>query len=149
MEEKDLQLLEESKLYVSSMGKWMKFFAILGCIGAGFMVLAALLLISVGSFIPLAEDLGVLSRVGTGVVGFIYLIIAAVYIYPIIYLFRASAAARLAIESKDNVQMTEFLKNNKSFWKYCGILTIVLFCFYIVLIIGFIIAGVALGLSSL
>jgi hypothetical protein len=149
MEEKDLQLLEESKLYVSSMGKWMKFFAILGCIGAGFMVLAALLLISVGSFIPLAEDLGVLSRVGTGVVGFIYLIIAAVYIYPIIYLFRASAAARLAIESKDNVQMTEFLKNNKSFWRYCGILTIVLFCFYIVLIIGFIIAGVALGLSSL
>ncbi len=149
MEEKDLQLLEESKLYVSSTGKWMKFFAILGCIGAGFMVLAALLLISVGSFIPLAEDLGVLSRVGTGVVGFIYLIIAAVYIYPIIYLFRASAAARLAIESKDNVQMTEFLKNNKSFWRYCGILTIVLFCFYIVLIIGFIIAGVALGLSSL
>ncbi len=149
MEEKDLQLLEESKLYVSSMGKWMKFFAILSCIGAGFMVLAALLLILVGSFIPLAEDLGVLSRVGTGVVGFIYLIIAAVYIYPIIYLFRASAAARLAIESKDNVQMTEFLKNNKSFWRYCGILTIVLFCFYIVLIIGFIIAGVAMGLSSL
>ena len=41
MEEKDLQLLEESKQYVGSTGKWMKFFAILGCIGVGFLILAA------------------------------------------------------------------------------------------------------------
>lgn len=146
MEEKDLQLLEESKLYVSSTGKWMKFFAILGCIGAGLLVLAALMMASVGSYIPLDEDFGIFGRIGMRLFGIIYLVFAAVYVYPIIYLFRASAAARLAVECNDNVQMTEFLKNNKSFWKYCGILTIVLFCLYIVLIIGIIIAGVATGL---
>jgi len=145
MEEKDLQLLEESKLYVSSMGKWMKFFAILGCIGAGFLVIVAIIMATVGSYIPLDKDFG-LGGIGMRMVGIIYLVIAAVYIFPIIYLFRASAAARLAVECNDNVQMTEFLKNNKSFWKFCGILTIVMFCFYIVLIIGIIIAGVATGL---
>ena len=147
MEEKDLQLLEESKLYVSSMGKWMKFFAILSCIGAGFLVLAAIMVASVGNFMPFDEDFGVFGRIGMRMVGILYLVFAAVYIYPIICLFRASAAAKLAVESNDNVQMAEFLKNNKSFWKYCGILTIVLFCVYILVIIGVAIAFVATGLS--
>jgi len=142
MEERDLQLLEESKLYVSSTGKWMKFFAVLGCIGAGFMVIAAIIMASVGSYIPLDDDFGSFFM---RMMGIIYLVVAAVYIYPIIYLFRASAAATLAVESNDNVQMTEFLKNNKSFWKYCGILTIVMFCVYILLILGIAIAFAATG----
>lgn len=146
MEEKDLQLLEESKQYVESTGKWMKFFAILGCIGVGFLVLAALMMASVGSYIPLDEDFGAFGRIFMRMFGIIYLVIAAVYIYPIIYLFRASAAARLAAESNDNVQVTEFLKNNKSYWKYCGILTIVMFCVYILLILGIAIAFAATGM---
>ncbi len=146
MEEKDLQLLEESKLYVSSTGKWMKFFAILGCIGAGLLVLAALMMASVGSYIPLDEDFGIFGRIGMRLFGIIYLVFAAVYVYPIIYLFRASAAARLAVECNDNVQMTEFLKNNKSFWKYCGILTIVLFCVYILMVLGIAIAFASAGM---
>ena len=146
MEEKDLQLLEESKLYVSSTGKWMKFFAILGCIGAGLLVLAALMMASVGRYIPLDEDFGIFGRIGMRLFGIIYLVFAAVYVYPIIYLFRASAAAKLAVECNDNVQMTEFLKNNKSFWKYCGILTIVLFCVYILMVLGIAIAFASAGM---
>ena len=147
MEEKDLQLLEESKQYVCSTSKWMKFFAILGCIGAGFLILAAIMMSSLGSIMPLEDDFDVFGRIGLRMVSVLYLVCAAVYIYPIITLFRASAAARLAVESNDNVQMTEFLKNNKSFWKYCGILTIVLFCVYIIVIVGVVIAVAATGLS--
>ena len=142
MEEKDLQLLEESKLYVSSMGKWMKFFAVLGCIGIAFLVLCTIFMMAVGANIPLFD--GVMSLKWFSL---IYIVLAAIYIWPIMYLFRASAAAKQAVEYNDNVQMTEFLKNNKSFWKYCGILTIVLFCVYILVIIGVAIAFAATGLS--
>ena len=38
---------------------------------------------------------------------------------------RASHAADLAIHSNSNEAMVDFLKNNKSFWKFCGIFTIV------------------------
>ena len=64
-------------------------------------------------------------------------------------MFRASAAAKLAVESNDNIQMAEFLKNNKSFWKFCGILTIVVLCIYVVAIIGIIIAAIATGMPMM
>ena len=139
MEEKDLQLLEESKLYVSSMGKWMKFFAVLGCIGIAILVLCTIFMMAFGGHIPM---FGCMSLRWFSL---IYLIMAVLYIIPTIYLFRASAAAKLAVECNDNVQMTEFLKNNKSFWKFCGIFTIVVLIVYVLVIIGVAIAAVAIG----
>ncbi|MBO6050705.1 MAG: hypothetical protein J6P65_01840 [Bacteroidales bacterium] len=144
MEEKDLQLLEESKLYVSSTGKWMKFFAVLGCIGIAFLVLCTFFMMVVGAYIPMFS--GVMSLRWFSL---IYIVLAVIYVWPIIYMFRASAAAKLAVESNDNIQMAEFLKNNKSFWKFCGILTIVVLCIYVVAIIGIIIAAIATGMPMM
>ena len=143
MEEKDLQLLEESKLYVSSMGKWMKFFAVLGCIGIAILVLCTIFMMAFGGHVPM---FGCMSLRWFSL---IYLIMAVLYIIPTIYLFRASAAAKLAVECNDNVQMTEFLKNNKSFWKFCGIFTIVVLIVYVLVIIGVAIAAVAIGLPMM
>ena len=144
MEEKDLQLLEESKLYVSSMGKWMKFMAILGCIGIAFIVLIAFAVLFSGTL--LADAFGGL---GMRWLGLVYLVFVALYIPPVIYLFRASSAAQLAVEANNNEQVVEFLKNNKSFWKFCGILTIVVLCIYVVAIIGIIIAAIAMRMSMM
>ena len=145
MEEKDLQFLEESKLYVSSMGKWMKFFAVLMTICLVFLVLGCIGAISFGSKIPL-DMFGGLSLKWFGL---LYLILIILYIFPTIYLYRSSAAAKLAVESDDNVSMVEFLKNNKSFWKFCGILTIVMLIFYVLIIIGVMVAAIAMGMPMM
>ena len=145
MEEKDLQLLEESKLYVSSMGKWMKFFAVLMTIALVFMALGCIGIVSFGSHIPM-EVFGGLSLKWFG---FLYLIMIILYVFPTLYLYRSSAAAQLAVEANDNEQVVEFLKNNKSFWKFCGILTIVMLCTYVVAIIGIIIAAIAMGMPMM
>jgi uncharacterized membrane protein (DUF485 family) len=141
MEEKDLQLLEESKLYVSSMGKWMKFFAVLMTIALVFMALGCIGIMLFGSLIPL-DMFGGLSLRWFGI---LYLILIILYIFPTLYLYRSSAAARLAVECDDNVQMVEFLRNNKSFWKFCGILTIVMLALYVVFIICMVIFAMAVG----
>lgn len=140
MEEKDLQQLEESKLYVSSMGKWMKFFAVLGCIGVAFLVLCTIFMMAVGTHVPMFG--GVMSLRWFSL---IYIVLAVLYVWPIIYLFRASTAAKQAVECNDNVQMTEFLKNNKSFWKFCGILSIVMMVLYVVFIICMMIFALTKG----
>ena len=145
MEEKDLQLLEESKLYVSSMGKWMKFFAVLMTICLVFLVLGCIGAISFGSKIPLYMFGGLSLKW----FGLLYLILIILYIFPTIYLYRSSAAAKLAVESDDNVSMVEFLKNNKSFWKFCGILTIVMLIFYVLIIIGIMVAAIAMGMPMM
>lgn len=144
MEEKDLQLLEESKLYVSSMGKWMKFFALLGCVGIAFLVLCTILMMAVGSHIPMFSGMMSLRWFSL-----IYIVLAVLYVWPIIYLFRSSAAAKLAEESNDNVQMVEFLKNNRSFWKFCGILSIVMIALYVVFMIAWVIFMTTMDVSNL
>ncbi len=141
MEEKDLQLLQESKLYVSSMGKWMKFFAVLMTIALVFMALGCIGIMSFGSLIPL-DMFGGLSLKWFGL---LYLILIILYIFPTLYLYRSSAAARLAVECDDNIQMVEFLKNNKSFWKFCGILTIVMLAMYVVFIICMVAFAMTVG----
>jgi len=141
MEEKDLQLLEESKLYVSSMGKWMKFFAVLMTIALVFMALGCIGIMSFGSHIPM-EVFGGLSLKWFGL---LYLILIILYVFPTLYLYRSSAAAQLAVEAKDNEQVVEFLKNNKSFWKFCGILTIVMLALYVVFIICMVIFAITIG----
>ena len=141
MEEKDLQLLEESKLYVSSMGKWMKFFAVLMTICLVFFALGCIGIMSFGLHIPV-DMFGGLSLKWFGL---LYLILIILYIFPTLYLYRSSAAAKLAVESNDNYQMLEFLKNNKSFWKFCGILTIVMLALYVVFIICMVIFAMSIG----
>ena len=77
--------------------------------------------------------------------GFLYLIMIILYVFPTLYLYRSSAAAQLAVEANDNEQVVEFLKNNKSFWKFCGILTIVMLALYVVFIICMVIFAITVG----
>ena len=78
------------------------------------------------------------------VLGIFYLIMAGLYIYPILCLLRASKAAQMAVEMNSNEQMVEFLSNNKSFWKFCGILTIVMLALSVLMII---VAPIAVAFS--
>lgn len=144
MEENNIRLLEESKMYVSSIGKWLKFFAVFSCICIFFLLMCTILMIALGSHIPMFHG-------GKSLRWFnlIYIVLALLYIWPILYMFRSSAAAKSAVESNDNVQIVEFLKNNKLYWKFCGILTIVLFAVYIVFIIAMIISATTMDVSNL
>ena len=144
MEEKDLQLLEAAKEHVISTGKWMKFLAILGCIGAVFMILCGICVMAFSGVM----DFGFYPVPGgsfiTIFMGIFYLIMAGLYIYPIICLLRASKAAQMAVEMNSNEQMVEFLSNNKSFWKFCGILTIVMLALSVLMLI---VAPIAVAFS--
>lgn len=146
MEEKDLQLLQEARKYVDSTGKWMLYFAILMTIGAAFMVLAGGLVMVSGIVLnSMTGDYGYHGKFPpafTALMGLIYIIFGIVYIIPAVILFRCSKSAKNAVNNADNEQMVEFLKNNKSWWKFCGILTIVCICIYLLLIVGIVIASV-------
>lgn len=144
MEEKDLQLLEAAKEHVISTSKWMKFLAILGCIGAVFMILCGICVMAFSGVM----DFGFYDVPGgsfiTIFMGIFYLIMAGLYIYPILCLLRASKAAQMAVEMNSNEQMVEFLSNSKSFWKFCGILTIVMLALSV---IALIVAPIAVAFS--
>lgn len=143
MEEKELQMMETAREYVRSAGKWMQFMGILLCISTAFMFLCGIMMMV---FSGAGFHLGYypMERGFTIMMGIIYLIMAGIYIYPALCLLRAAKAAKEAAEFNNNEQMVEFLRNNKAFWKFCGILTIVMLALSVLMLI---VAPIAVAFS--
>ena len=144
MEEKELQMMGTAREYVRSAGKWMQFMAILLCISVAFMFLCGIMMMGFSGVLSSFDNPGMYG-VFPIAMGIIYLIMAGVYIYPALLLLRAAKAAKEAAEFNNNEQMVEFLRNNKAFWKFCGIFTIV--CFGRCILAGFV--GVIVAIAAL
>jgi hypothetical protein len=122
--EDELQQMDYARAYLYSISKWMKFFFVLMIICIAFMVIGGLCAIITSPLMGSLSDAGI--DMPFWIFGVLYLACAVVYIFPALYMKRAANAADIAIHSNSNEAVVEFLKNNKSLWKFCGILTIVM-----------------------
>ena len=122
--------------------KWCLFLAIIGFIGIGFMILA-------GAFMSVAMSaISSNPAFGGGMnpfdsikayVGIMYVVIAALYFFPIYYLYKYATGTKKALESGNSDVLSDALVNLKSHHKFLGIMTIVVISLYIVVIIGVVI----------
>lgn len=146
MEENQLKQLEASKLYLDETRKWMKFFGIFMIISIACMVILAIVFMTGGNPLvrALSGDLPEIKGVTAGS-GVFYLIFAGIMVFPTIYIFRAVKAAKNAIESNDNAQITEFLKNTKSYWKFMGIYTIIILAIALIALLFVLVSLIAIA----
>lgn len=130
MDEKNLKLQMAAKRYVHSMGRWYKFFAVVSIVGMSLLVLFGALCIvlsAVGLDATMSEFMDENGySFATWVLGAIYLVSAGLMLPCVIFLLRASKAARTAVALNNNEAAIAFLRNSKSYWKFYGILTIVM-----------------------
>ena len=144
-ENRKIEIGKESLGYLDSTRKWSMFFAILGFISLGIMLLIGLL---AGSFLTaftskMSGMSGMQGMEGAkaaggiaGVFVFIFLLIfAVIYFFPLLFLFRFSSHTKRAIANLDANEMQKGFKNLKSFWKYIGIVTIVMLAIYVLVLI--------------
>ena len=136
-----LVLNSKSKSFLREISKWTFFFSILGFISIAFLILAAILMGTV--YAPMldmvAQQQGVSSLGVTLMVT--YLIMALLYLMPVVYLFKFSRKMKTALANKNNDILSEAFENLKSHYKFIGVLTIIMISLY-VLLIGFsIVAG--------
>ena len=152
MEEQNLRLQEEAKQYVRSMGRWYKFFGILSIVGCAFMVLGAIMMLAVGGMMDEgmknyemynSEGMG---SMPTWLIGILYLVCAGLMVPVIVYMLRGAKAAETAVALNSNEAAVSFLSNSKSYWKFYGILTIVMLALCIIAIPIAIIAAFAVAL---
>lgn len=122
MEEKNIRLQQEVKECAHSMGRWYKFFAVVYIVAVAFMLLGGLLMLLAGGLMESAmEDY----PFPVWVLGVLYLVCAGVEVPIIVFLFRASNACREAVGLNNNEAAARFMHHSKQFWKYTGIVTIV------------------------
>jgi len=137
-EEEKLELNDFSIQHLKETAKWGKFLAIIHFVGIGLIVIIAL---SLGVFLPEINDAmsqGVSMPVAfTGTVLMItYLIMAVIMFFPGYYLFKYSVKLKKAIREKNSELLMEAFTNQKSLYKYIGVLSIIMIGLYAIGIIG-------------
>ena len=143
-ENSNLQITEEIKAHLSETGKWAQFLSIIGFIGVAFLVLAAIFMGSMFSTLSAAPGAEDLPRGFGGILAFFYVVIAALYFFPVWYQFKFSTKIRAALNSDDNAVLTEAFSNLKKYYKFMGIMTIVVLSMYVLAIIGAAVFGASM-----
>ena len=123
--------------YLAEAAKWAKFLAILG-----FIVCALILIVAVfaGPMLSTAfsqlepQATGISAMSGTVIIIY-YVIIAALYFFPCLYLFNFASKMQAAIRNNDQVYLNNSFRNIKSFFKFWGILTVIFLCIAVIGII--------------
>lgn len=113
---------------------WVIFLGVMSFIGAGFMVLGGLGMAAMGS------------RMSSGsgpALGLVYLVMSVFYIIGGVYLVRYGSAIGRLLNGGGTADMEAALAGQKSFWKYAGILTLVMIILSIVGVVIAIVVGAA------
>ncbi|HQU56904.1 MAG: DUF5362 family protein [Chitinophagaceae bacterium] len=138
-----LSVDEQAKRFLKESARWGKFLSIVGFIVCILLVVAGIYFATVssqftnefrryGSNMPF-EKLG-------AAIAIVYIVIAIIYFFPCLYLFKFSNHMSTAMASNDQAQMNEGFMHLKSMFKYVGIFTIIILCLYLL--------GLVAGLSS-
>lgn len=134
-----LTLNGRSKSFLRETAKWSKFLSIIGFVGIGLMIVFALFAGAIFSAIPQAKampfDLGIVMTIT-------YLILAAVYFFPIYYLYQFSTKMKTALLTKNDDTLSDAFEVLKSHYKFVGVFTIIILSLYALALISSIFVGV-------
>lgn len=130
--ESRLRVTSQMKASLLSSMSWIQFFLIISCIAVGMLLIIALVMLVLGSVFPFgAEGLSTLVMAG---IGLLYLLIAAIYVYPIVKGFKMVDHTRKALRAGTNADFEASADDLHAILKFCGILTIALLVLYILFI---------------
>lgn len=141
----NLELNEEQKIaeimtvkvknYLMETSRWGKFLAILGYVGLGLMMIFSLMMLFGMSF--LERSFGGMSQMynsgalSLATMGFLYLIIAAIYFFPIYALHTFSTRIKTGLLTNSIEDVEVAFKNLKSLFKFMGIVSIIVLSIYV------------------
>ena len=144
---------ETMLIYLKQASPWLRFIGILGFISAGISATSGFSFFAIvplmnqfGSMIPGFDSFGyifgaafggsmVLLCVGAGVLVF----------FPSLFIYRFGEKIRSYLRTGSDQDLELALKNNKSFWKFLGVLCIVQLAFIPVILVGAVIVGLVMA----
>lgn len=141
----ELQFTESINNYLVQIAKWGKFLAILGFIMVGLLAIMAFVIpqmVSTSAYAGMEGAYQAGYKVGMTVA---YLVIALIMFFPCLYLLRFGNKMKEALQLNQQSSFEDSFGNLKSLFKFYGILTIIVLCFYalalILVIAGFAVSG--------
>ena len=139
------QLTSAAVGFLQESAKWSKFMAIVGFVGIGLMVLVSLFM-AIGFSSMGTANMPELPF-SMSVFSIIYVLFAAIYFFPVYYLYQYATKTSAALHSKNKQLLTDGLENLKSHHKFLGIFTLILVSLYGFLFVFAILGGILSTLS--
>lgn len=107
---------------------WARFMSIVGFVSIGLMLLLAVIVAVAAAVMDLGSAAGTLIFILPA----LYVVMAVIYLFPTIYLSRYASAIGDAVTLPSKSEAVErALTLQKSFWKFVGILALVMLLIYI------------------
>jgi hypothetical protein len=128
--EQSVEMLRQTRPWVMLMG-------VLCFIGSAFMLLGGFAMLAMGAFASATTK-----SAAPMALGVVYIPLAGLYIYPGLKLTKYAGAIGRLLQTRASPDLDAALEQQKSFWKFAGITTIVMIILYIVFFIGMMAVGV-------
>lgn len=137
--EPELKLDNTAKAYLLETARWAKFLSILGFIFLGFYLLGGMAL---AFSITITDEVGAWSK-GIGATGILllYALGGFITVYPIYALYRYTILIKRAINSNDGITLNMALRYHRNYYRYNGIIAVVIIGLYALIFIIAIIIG--------
>ena len=123
-----LTLTSRAKGFLKETAKWCKFLSILGFLGLGLLFLSSFFISTIYASMP--QSTSIPFNLGTAMTIF-YIIMIAIYIFPLYYLHQFSVKLKKALTSKDDEVLASAFEMLKSHYKFVGVFTIIILSIYI------------------
>jgi hypothetical protein len=120
---------------------WVRFISVMTFVGAGLMLLLAVgMLVAGGAMAASGKSGGLPAGTLAGIAVF-YALLGMVYIYPAMKLWSFASKIGALLISGRSMDLEAALSQQRSFWKFIGIMMITLFALYAVFFIGMMVVG--------
>ncbi|MCZ4222192.1 DUF5362 family protein [Pedobacter rhodius] len=133
-----LIVTEEMRSYIYEISKWARFLSIIGFILSAFLIIGSF---GIGAALTsnpaMLAQLGPLAGAGAMGITLVYLVLALLYFYPSLLLFRFSNKGKQGILYGDQESLNDAMLNMKSLFKFWGIFTIVIMICYFLFVLLF------------
>ncbi|MDR0487610.1 MAG: hypothetical protein LBG91_05125 [Treponema sp.] len=140
--------LSETMLrYLKEASPWLRFAGILGFIGCGFITFGGLIFMIIAlTNSGLADDFG---QFPLWLVALIYVPLGVLFFFPSRFIYNFGSKIRNYQFSNSEQDLELAFKNNKSLWKFLGIMSIVNLAFIPLSVVMAVIGGIAAAVNGL
>lgn len=130
-----LQVNNRTRNYLIEIRKWTFFLSIVGFIGIAFLIVIGLFssvlygdMMNTLSQAQMPFDMSVFMTAT-------YIILALIYFFPVLYLFKFSKRLKIALATKNDDKLADAIEMLKSHYKFIGVFMIIILSLYALLFI--------------
>ncbi len=113
---------------------WVRFMSVMLFIGAGLMAIGGLAIMAIGMGQGGPGAPGMPGAFGP-ILGAVYIVMALLYIVPGIFLWKYADRIGAFLYQQTPAMLTSALEPQKSFWRFTGIVTLILISVYFLIIV--------------